>query len=85
VKICGCFFYVRHDAQEAELRQLCGDLRRRHIALCVGLLPLSAGPDGCGQGIAMRCWTPKPARLLPETEPCTLTSLVNQYAEPRRR
>jgi hypothetical protein len=40
-------------------RQLCGDLLRRHIALCVGLLP--------------------------ETVPRTLTSLVNQYAEPRRK
>jgi len=36
---------------ETELRQIAEDLQRRHIALCVGLLPLSAGPDGCGKGI----------------------------------
>ncbi|HEY3897656.1 MAG TPA: hypothetical protein VGM54_03535 [Chthoniobacter sp.] len=36
---------------ETELRQIFSNLRDRHIGLCVGVLPLSAGPDGCGQGV----------------------------------
>lgn len=43
--------------------------------------------EGAGvtpEGVAIQCWTPRPSRLLPESDPKTLTSLINQYANTKR-
>ena len=51
VAVFGLSQWMTAAGPEAELKQIFSDLRQRHIALEAGLLPLSAGPDGCGKGI----------------------------------
>jgi len=51
VKVFEISQWMSAAAPEAELIKIFSDLRRRHIALGVGLLPLSPGPNGAGKGI----------------------------------